>query len=112
MRIAPTTHDLLRRLGKHVGSADAAPARRLAAHLRCSMREVAALVEQLRSIGIAVCGDEASGYFIAANADELARQCDTFRRAAESALSTEAALRNVPVGQIAWVQALVIRAAG
>lgn len=106
MKREPTMHDLLRHLGGHVGAVNALPARVAAARLQCAKADVARLVEQLRANGIAACGDPISGYYIAANADELRRQCAALQRTAEDALRTEAALRHVPINQIRWTQAL------
>lgn len=97
---AATRHDLLRLLGAHVGAETGITAEALAEALGVNKREVRHLVTQLREQGIAVCGHPRTGYFIAANAEELQATCAFLRSRAMCSLALEAKLRNVPLADL------------
>lgn len=70
-----TKDDLLRCLidNGHVGHERGITARHLAGRLDVPERRVRELVTEAREDGIALCGHPRTGYFVALNADEIAR---------------------------------------
>ena len=87
---------LLKILGKRVGRAKATSVMRIAKALGCWQSEVDTLMLMLRLDGIAVCGSQASGYFMAASAEELQGELRVQRNNALMALTLEARLRHIP----------------
>jgi hypothetical protein len=81
----------------HIGAARGVRARDLAAAVGCPERELRHVVSQLREQGVAVCGTPASGYFVAATADELTATCEFLRARALQSLHLEACLRHLPL---------------
>lgn len=87
---------LLSILNSHVGRANAVRASELAKTLRWSLLNVAREVWGFKMIGLAICGDLKSGYYIAESADDLLEICSDMRSRALHALRMEARLRGVP----------------
>ncbi len=93
----PTVHDLVRVLSARIGRASGVSVLRLACELECTERHIRKLVTAARTDGIAICGRPSSGYFIAANAQELEDTCRFLRSRAMRSLQLEAKLRRVPL---------------
>lgn len=93
-----TKHELLAELAKHIGAERGVHVAELARRVRLNPRDVRRLVSQLREDGIAVCGHPSTGYFIAADQEELDRYCLQFLRSrAMHSLRLEARLRRIPL---------------
>lgn len=60
-------------------------------------RAVRKLVNELRMAGHPICGHPASGYFLAANTDELEETCKFLRSRAMSSIRAESRLRQISV---------------
>jgi biotin operon repressor len=84
-------------LQKHQGKAAGIKARQLAAAASVSEREVRHQVSALREDGIAVCGHPATGYFIAANADELDTTVEFLKDRAMHSLRIASRLTKIPL---------------
>ena len=92
-----TKHDLQAVLARHVGKFSGVTASTLAATLDIPARAVRHLVTELREDGVAVCGHPGTGYFIAANNEELEATCAFLRSRAMHSLQLESTLRHVPL---------------
>jgi biotin operon repressor len=92
-----TTGELLSALTGHIGKANGISADHLAQVLGCNARKVRVYISQARRDGAAVCGTPETGYYIAANAEELEETCQFLRSRALHSLSLEAVLRRVPL---------------
>ena len=92
-----TPNDLLSVLSSHIGQTRGITAKGLAGQLDCAERHVRHLVSELRKDGTALCGKPNTGYFIAANAQELEETCQFLRSRAMHSLILEAQLRKVPL---------------
>lgn len=68
-----TMHQLLAVLSRHIGAQNGISADELAATLGTQPRHVRTLVTELRDEGAAVCAHPTTGYFMAADGDELER---------------------------------------
>lgn len=90
-------HDLAALLSRHIGKANGVTASGLATALGTTTRAVRHLVTELREEGMAVCGHPATGYFIAANPEELEATCAFLRSRAMHSLKLESTLRHVPL---------------
>lgn len=88
-----TKHDLENILRRHVGKANGLTANALAGLLQALPRMVRHLVSELRLDGVPVCGHPTTGYYIAANAEELDETCKFLRDRALHSLKLEATLR-------------------
>lgn len=95
-RSVKTKPHLLWILEKHVGRAMAVRANKIAKQLRCSRLRLEEEVAAWRTLGIAICGDRRTGYFMAETVDELREVCVHLRRQAINAIRLEAKLRLVP----------------
>lgn len=93
----PTRTDLAVLLEQHIGQANGITAEAIAVQLGCPPRVVRHLVTELREDGVAVCGHPATGYFIAANSEELEQTCAFLRSRAMHSLTLESKLRRVPL---------------
>lgn len=92
-----TKHDLQAALARHIGRDNGVTASALSVTLGVTARAVRFLVTELREDGIAVCGHPSTGYFIAANTEELEATCKFLRSRAMHSLQLEATLRHVPL---------------
>lgn len=92
-----TSADLLAILSRHTGRHNGIAVDTLAEMLGVAPRQVRTHVSALRSDGVAVCGTPETGYFIAANADELEETCNFLRHRAMHSLQLESRLRNIPM---------------
>ena len=90
-------NELLNVLSRHIGKGNGVTASELAALLDITPRQVRSLVTELRMDGKAVCGKPETGYFIAANSEELEETCQFLRSRSLHALTLEARLRRVPL---------------
>jgi len=72
----------------------------LAQILELKEREVRHAISDLRMEGIAVCGHPKTGYFIAANPEELEETCAFLRDRALHSLTLESKLRHVPLPEL------------
>lgn len=90
-------HDLFSILSLRVGAHNGVSVSALARQLDTTERQVRSLVSDLRMDGIAVCGTPKSGYYIAANAEELEETCEFLRHRALTSLQLESRLRNIPM---------------
>jgi biotin operon repressor len=95
--MSATCHTLLSVLSSHIGQSNGINVKGLAALLDCTERMVRKLVSELREDGTAVCGRPNTGYFIAANAEELEETCQFLRGRAMHSLHLESKLRNMPL---------------
>lgn len=99
-----TSTDLSNILARHIGRNNGVTAEALARELGCLPRQVRTLVSELRLDGVAVCGKPQTGYYIAANAEELEETCQFLRTRAMHSLKLESNLRRMPledlVGQL------------
>lgn len=89
--------DLLTILSRHTGRDNGIAADTLAEMLGVAARQVRTHVSALRSEGVAVCGTPETGYYIAANAEELEETCNFLRHRAMHSLTLESRLRNIPM---------------
>ena len=89
--------DLAALLSRQIGKGNGVTASALAAALGTTTRAVRHLVTELREEGTAVCGHPATGYFIAANSEELEATCAFLRSRAMHSLKLESTLRHVPL---------------
>lgn len=100
----PSKEQALAVLSRHIGRGNGITAVALANELHVQPRQVRALVTDLRLDGVAVCGQPATGYYIAANAEEVETTCQFLRSRALQSLTLESRLRKVPlvdlVGQL------------
>lgn len=100
----PSKEQALAVLSRHIGRSNGITAVALANELHVQPRQVRALVTDLRLDGVAVCGQPATGYYIAANAEEVETTCQFLRSRALHSLTLESRLRKVPlvdlVGQL------------
>lgn len=91
-------------LRSHIGAASGVTAKDLAAAAGVSVREVRHQVSALREDGIAVCGHPKTGYYIAANAEELEETCEYLRSRAMHSLHLISRMTRIPmpdlVGQL------------
>lgn len=90
-----TPNDLLSILASHIGKDNGMPVAVLAKLLDITERQVRELVTELRMDGTAVCGTPKTGYYIAANPEELAETCEFLRGRALKSLTLESRLRNI-----------------
>ena len=88
---------LLTILSSHVGRGKGITVVALAHSLDTYSRQVRTLITELRLDGIAICGKPDTGYYIAANAEELEDTCQFLRSRALHSLQLEACLRKVPL---------------
>lgn len=86
---------LLSRLQRHQGAANGVTAEALATALDTTKRHIRTLVSELRLEGTAVCGHPKTGYFIAANDEEIENTCKFLRSRALHSLALEAKLRKI-----------------
>lgn len=97
-----TADDLLVLLQKHVGAANGASASDLARRLGANERHVRHLVTELiREREIAVCGKPETGYFIAANQQEIDDTVEFHRHRALHELQKAALLSKRPLAELA-----------
>ena len=92
---APNKAHLAAFLQLHIGKDRGITAAAIAVALQCNERQVRHLVTEAREDGVAICGHPASGYFIAANAQELEETCAFLRSRAMHSLVLESKLRHV-----------------
>jgi biotin operon repressor len=92
-----TKHDLQAILSRHVGHHNGITAQALAGLLDVPARAVRHLVTELREDGVAVCGKPETGYFIAANDEELLDTCEYLHARAMHSLRVISILRQVPL---------------
>jgi hypothetical protein len=88
---------LLRTLKGHVGERNRIIAAQLARACKLTESQVEFLVNELHLHGIAVCGLSCSGYFMAANADDVASLCRFLRFRVLHALTVESKLLHIPL---------------
>ena len=77
-----TAQGLLALLSKHIGKENGLTAGSIHQIMDIPMRRVRTLVSELREDGHAVCGTPETGYFIAANPEELEETCEFLRNRA------------------------------
>lgn len=75
-----TPNDLLTILSRHIGEENGIKADNLARELGITARQVRELVTELRMDGAHVCGHPTTGYFMAANEDELRKTIDFIKK--------------------------------
>lgn len=92
-----TRHELLAYLSRHVGRENGVTCAAIAGNLQATEREVRKLVSALREEGVAVCGHPATGYYIAAEPEDIERTCAFLRARAMHSLVLEAKLRKIPL---------------
>lgn len=86
---------LLNRLQQHQGADNGITAEALATALGTTKRNVRTMVSELRLEGTAICGHPKTGYFIAANDQEIENTCKFLRSRALHSLALEAKLRKI-----------------
>lgn len=85
-------------LMQHQGKSNGIGAKYLAAAAGLSERDVRHQVSALRGEdGIAICGHPATGYYIAASAEELEETCAYLRERAMHSLRLESRMRKIPL---------------
>jgi biotin operon repressor len=84
-------------LKSHIGCSRGVTARELAAAAGLTERDVRHQVSALREEGIGVCGHPRTGYFIAANADELQITVDYLKARAMHSLRIASRLTKIPL---------------
>lgn len=102
----PTRNDLHALL--KVGKENGLTAKALAATLDVPERRVRELVSELRMAEVAVCGHPKTGYFIAANQDELEATCEFHHSRAMHSLLIVSKLRKVPLSALMGQQRLEV----
>lgn len=96
-----TVHDAIAALACHVGEARGIGAKELAAKLFVTERRLRTLIsEAIEEHGTAICGHPSTGYFIAANADELKRTIEFHRARALHELRKVSRLSNIPLPEL------------
>lgn len=90
-------HDLLAVLSRHIGEENGISAEDLARQLDITTRQVRELVSHLRMAGAHVCGHPKTGYFMAANEDELFRTIDYLTKRSFHGLVMVSRMKNVSV---------------
>ena len=91
---------VLDHLSRHRGRECGVPCFEIAQVLELSEREVRQAISDLRMEGVAVCGHPKTGYFIAANPEELEETCSFLRDRALHSLTLESKLRHVPLPEL------------
>jgi biotin operon repressor len=84
-------------LRNHIGAANGITAEALASAIGMNKREIRAQVSALREEGIAVCGHPKTGYFIAANAEELDTTVEFLKSRAMHSLHLASRLTKIPL---------------
>lgn len=84
-------------LQRHVGAARGITAKSLAEAAGMNEREVRHQVSALREEGIAICGHPRTGYFIAANAEELDNTVEYLKSRAMHSLRIASRLTKIPL---------------
>lgn len=97
---ASPERDFVAFLERHVGKDQAVSRARIARALGISRHRVDGLVPLARSLGVAVCGNAVSGFYIAATVEELKELCTFLRARALATLATEAKVRHMPLYQV------------
>lgn len=92
-----TAQDVAAALQRHIGATNGIRADDLAAELHVPVRHLRDLITALREEGTAICGKPETGYYIAANAEELEETCQFLRSRAMHSLHLEARLRRIPL---------------
>lgn len=92
-----TRHEMLAYLSRHVGRERGVPCAAIAAELHIPERRVREFVSELREEGVAVCGHPTTGYYIAAEPEDIERTCAFLRARAMHSLVLEARLRKIPL---------------
>lgn len=87
-------------LRSHIGAAAGVGVRELAAAAGVTEREVRHQVSALREEGIAVCGHPSTGYFIAANAEELEVTVEYLKNRALTSLRLASRLTKRPMEEL------------
>lgn len=84
-------------LSRHIGADNGITAKALADTAQLTAREVRHQVSALRDEGIAVCGKPKTGYFIAANAEELQETVEFLKDRAMHSLHLASRLTRIPL---------------
>lgn len=91
-------------LSRHIGEARGIHITALVRELKGDLlpdpvaeRRARAIISELREEGVAVCGHPATGYYVAATAEELERSCQFLRSRAMHSLQIESRLRRIPL---------------
>ena len=95
-----TTDRLLAILQHHVGKGHGISVKQLAGMLNVPERKVRDFVSDARRSGHAVCGEPGTGYYLAANQEELEETCQFLQHRALTSLALVAALRRVPLSAL------------
>lgn len=89
--------DLLQLLSRHIGHDNGVSVDYLADRLGITAREVRKLVSALRLEGYHVCGYPGTGYFIAANRDEMEETLAFLENRAMHSLALVSRMRNIAI---------------
>lgn len=81
----------------HIGQRNGITAHDLAERLGIPERKLREHISALREEGVAVCGHPSTGYYIAANSEEMETTCAFLRSRALHSLHLESRLRNIPL---------------
>lgn len=93
-------HTVLAELQKHIGRANGIKSEALAATLHVSKRDVRFYITELRLDGVAVCGQPATGYFIAENQQEIEDTYEFLFSRAMHSLTLAGRLKNVAIADM------------
>lgn len=95
-----TPSQMLAALQAHIGKHNGVTAEALARQLGCTLRQVRKLITGLRMDGVAICGHPASGYYVAATAEELETTCGFLHARAMSSLLLSSRMRKIPMADL------------
>lgn len=90
-------HDLFSLLTHRIGAQYGTSVKTLSDLLRTTPRQVRKLVSELRMDGIAVCGTPETGYYIAADAEELQQTIDFLKHRALHSLTLASRMSKIPM---------------
>jgi|CXWL01.1.fsa_nt_gi hypothetical protein len=92
--------NLLSILQAHIGRANAVGEKALTRLLRWSKSRLSKEVRDYRMVGVAICGDDKSGYFMGATAEELQDVLSGLRNQALNLIGMEAHLRGLSRAEV------------
>lgn len=95
-----TKHDLLAIMTQHCGKNKGISAYDLAYTLHISERRVRRLITEAREDGIAICGQPATGYFVASNPEELNDTLEFLKDRALHSLKLHSKLSKIPLADL------------
>jgi transposase len=92
-----TRHDLMARMAFHIGKGHGIKCADLANLMGITERQVRQLVSEEREEGTAICGTPATGYYVAANTQELEETLTFLKNRAMTSLHLHSRLSKIPL---------------